>query len=98
MYNRQGNLFYKPFKRIKVDRDSQFTQAVVYIHANPLKHQLVKDFSLYKWSSWKSLLSESPTRLLRKELLEWFGGKDLFIKTHLDLSKYYYSSDLTIED
>ena len=98
MYNRQGNLFYKPFKRIKVDRDSQFTQAVVYIHANPLKQQLVKDFCLDKWSSWKSLLSESPTRLLRKELLEWFGGKDLFIQTHLDLAKYYYSSDLTIED
>jgi putative transposase len=42
MYNRQGNLFYKPFKRIEVDKDSQFTQTVVYIHANPLKHQIVK--------------------------------------------------------
>ena len=98
MYNRQGNLFYKPFKRIEVDKNSQFTQIVVYIHANPLKHQLVKDFSLYKWSSWKSTLSESSTRLLRKELLEWFGGRGLFIKTHTDLSQYYYDNDLAIED
>lgn len=98
MYNRQGNLFYKPFKRIEVDRDSHFKQAVVYIHANPQKHQLVKDFSSWKWSSWKSILSELPTRLLRNELLDWFGGKDLFIKTHLDLSQHYYNSDLAIED
>ena len=97
-YNRQGNLFYKPFKRIEVDKDSQFTQTVVYIHANSLKHQLVKDFTLYKWSSWQSILSESPTRLLRSELLEWFGGKELFIKSHKDLSQYYYASDTAIED
>ncbi len=98
MYNRQGNLFYKPFKRIEVEKDTQLTHTVVYIHANPLKHQIVKDFTLYKWSSWRSHLSESPTRLLRKELLEWFGGKELFIKTHKDLSKYYYSIDTAIED
>lgn len=97
-YDRKGNLFYKPFKRVAVDKDSQFTQAVIYVHANPLKHQLVKDFTLYKWSSWQSVLSEMPTRLLRNELLDWFGGKKQFIRTHNNLSQYYYSSDTAIED
>lgn len=97
-YNRSGNLFYKPFKRVEVNKDSQFTQTVVYVHANALKHQLVKDFTLYKWSSWQSILSELPTRLLRNELLDWFGGKDRFMRTHSDLSQYYYTSDTAIED
>lgn len=97
-YNRNGNLFYRPFKRIEINKDSQFTQTIVYIHANALKHQLVKDFTLYKWSSWQSILSELPTRLLRSELLEWFGGKDQFMRTHNELSQYYYSSDTAIED
>ncbi len=98
MYNRTGNLFNRPFKRIKVDRESQFTQAIVYIHANPLKHKLVNDFTQYFWSSWKAMISEAPTQLLRKELVDWFGNKEQLIKAHLDLSEYYYDSEIAIED
>ena len=98
MHNRKGNLFYKPFKRVLVEKESHFTQAIIYIHANPLKHHIVKDFTSYKWSSWKTLLSDSPTHLLRKEVIEWFGSKKLLIKTHAELIQYYYESDISIED
>jgi len=98
MHTRKGNLFYKPFKRILVEKESHFTQGIIYIHANPLKHHIVKDFTNYKWSSWKTFLSESPTLLLRKEVIEWFGGKEFFIKTHTELIEYYYESDISIED
>lgn len=98
MYNRQGNLFYKPFKRIEVSRDTQLTQAIIYIHSNPVKHKLVNDFTQYLWSSWKTILSDAPTRLLRKEIIEWFDSREAFIKTHLDLSKFYMESDIAIED
>jgi putative transposase len=97
-YNRNGNLFYKPFKRLEINKESHFTQAIVYIHANPVKHKLVKDFTLYPWSSWQSILSDSPTRLLRNEILEWFGGKKLFIKAHKEMKDYYYESGISIED
>jgi hypothetical protein len=30
-HNRKGNLFYKPFKRIKIEKDTQFTMALIYI-------------------------------------------------------------------
>ena len=70
MYDRDGNLFHRPFKRIEINKESHFTQAIVYIHANPLKHKLVDDFTLYYWSSWKSLISDAPTLLLRNELIE----------------------------
>jgi len=98
MYNRKGNLFHRPFKRVEVIRESHFTQAIVYIHANPLKHKLVNDFTHYPWSSWKTILSDAPTRLLRKEIIEWFGSREAFIKAHDDLSKYYYDSEIAIED
>ncbi len=98
MYDRKGNLFYKPFKRMLVEKEKHFTQAIIYIHANAMKHQLVPDFTKYQWSSWKSLLSESPTRLLRNEVIKWFGNIELFVKTHIAMTKYYYESDVSIED
>lgn len=95
---RNGNLFYKPFKRILINKESQFTQLVVYIHANPLKHQLTHDFTRWEWSSWESLVSNQPTALLRKELLDWFGGIEKFVRTHIDMTGYYYGCDTSIED
>jgi REP element-mobilizing transposase RayT len=97
-YDRKGNLFHRPFKRIEVVRETQFTQAVVYIHANPLKHNIVTNFMEYEWSSWKTIMSEGPTTLLRQELIDWFGSKKLLIKAHRDLSVYYYESEIAIEE
>lgn len=86
-HDRKGNLFHKPFKRVEVIEDTQFIQTVAYIHLNPVKHGLIKDFTQYQWSSWRSLLSNSPTRLLRTEVLERFGGLDLFIRTHTEMTE-----------
>jgi putative transposase len=97
-YHRKGNLFHRPFKRVEIIRESHFTQAVVYIHANPLKHRICNDFMKYKWSSWQSVLSTEPTKILREELIDWFGGIDQLIKAHRDLSQYYYDSEIAIED
>jgi putative transposase len=96
--NRKGNLFYKPFKRLEIEKESYFTQVIIYIHANPVKHKLVKDFTKWKWSSWKTCLSESPTKLNRKEVIDWFGGKEQFIKNHQELSMHYYDSEISIDD
>jgi putative transposase len=83
-HKRNGNLFYKPFKRVKITSDAQFTQTVIYIHANAVKHGIAKNFMQYEWSSWHSLISTAQTLLLRNELLEWFGGKEQFIKIHTE--------------
>ncbi len=95
---RSGNLFYKPFKRILIDSDEYFTQTIIYIHANAQKHGIVKDFTTYDWSSWKSILSEKRTNLLRGEIIRWFGDKEKFIKTHLDNAQYYYDYDSYLEE
>lgn len=98
MFRRTGNLFQRTFKRIKIESDSQFTQAIVYIHANAQKHKFVKDFVLHKWCSYHTMISDKPTRLLRNEVMEWFGGKEQFIKAHREIGDYYYGFDGGIED
>lgn len=98
VHRRKGNLFYRPFKRVMVEKKSHFTSAVVYIHANPLRHQLTKNFTTYKWSSWKSYISDAPSQLLRQEVLDWFGCKEQFIKAHHDLTQHYHDSNVSIED
>jgi hypothetical protein len=36
--------------------------------------------------------------LLRQEILDWFGGKDQFIRLYLEMTNYYYESNISIED
>lgn len=98
VHKRKGNLLHRPFKHVHVDKDTQFTQTVIYINANAQKLKLVTDFRKYKWSSYNTILSDSPTKLFRKELLDWFGGKEEFIKILKEQTKYYYSCDTTIDD
>jgi putative transposase len=80
--NRSGNLFYRPFKRVEINKESYFTQAIIYIHANPLKHKLVKDFTTYQWSSYQSFLSDKATQLCKHEIIEWFGKIKQFVQLH----------------
>jgi putative transposase len=97
-HHRHGNLFYKPFKRIKIENDAQFTMALIYIHANAAKHGLVKDFTSYQWSSWHSIVSKQPTSLLRDEVIKWFGSVQVCIKSHKELAADYYDCEVGIED
>ncbi len=91
--NMKGHLFNRPFKRIAIADEIHFTTLIVYIHANPLKHGLMRDFYKYKWSSYQSLISDQPTKMMREETLEWFGGKKRFIETHHGMSEWYYSHE-----
>ncbi|MFK7908164.1 MAG: transposase [Chitinophagales bacterium] len=98
-YSRDGNLFYRPFKRILVESENHFTQLIYYIHANPQIHGIEGDFKKYKWSSYSSMLSLKSTNLKRKEVLNWFGGREYFLELHnqfeVDLSSINH---LMIED
>lgn len=86
----KGHLFNRPFKRIIIENDEHFSQLVIYIHVNAQKHGIVKDFRYFKWSSYHAIISEKESRVLRTEVLEWFGGKDRFIEIHKNQQEYYY--------
>lgn len=97
-HNRKGNLFNRPFKRVLIHKESHFTQAIIYVHANAFKHRVCKNFKDYTWSSWKSIISSNSTKLMRQEVLDWFGGLQRFIEAHNNLTAFYYGGDVSIED
>ena len=84
-YQRKGTLFMRAFKRIQVETDSYFSQLIHYIHANPVHHGYCKTIEEWEFSSYKSLLSDKPTRLLRKDVIEWFGNAKQFEIFHQQL-------------
>ncbi|MEI7586934.1 hypothetical protein [Runella sp.] len=36
----------------------------------------------YPWSSYQRMLMERPSKLQKQYVLEWFGGKEEYIKFH----------------
>lgn len=79
---RTGSLFEKNFKRQEVGTDAYLVHMINYIHRNPQKHGIAPDYQNYPYSSYRSMLSERPTRLKRSEVLEWFGGAENFVRYH----------------
>jgi REP element-mobilizing transposase RayT len=98
MHKRRGNLFSRTFKRVNILKDSQFTQVLIYIHANAQKHKIVDNFLHHKWSSYHSIISDKTTKILRDEVLNWFGGIDQFKKVHREMSDHFYDFSGRIED
>ena len=72
--------------------------AIIYIHSNAAKHNLVKDFAHHAWSSWHSIITDKPTSLLREEVIKWFGSLEACIKSHKELAERYYNCEIEIED
>lgn len=81
-YERKGNLFYRPFKRIEVVDDNRLVWLVYYIHNNPRKHGIFQDFTQYAWSSYASFVSQNRTGLARELVFDLFAGRDNFIAFH----------------
>ena len=81
-YDRTGGLFETPFRRKEVKSDAYFSQLIWYIHFNPQKHDFVKDFRDYKYSSYQSHIIPKATKLQREEVLGWFGGEKEYINFH----------------
>ena len=98
VHKRKGNLFYKPFKRVKIQNDAQLTSTIIYIHTNAAKHNIVKNFSDYRWSSWHYIISKKPTLLLKREIIDWFGTLDICIKIHEGVTTTYNTCELEIYD
>jgi putative transposase len=81
-YNRKGGLFIDTMRRIEVTEDHQLGSVIFYIHKNAVHHRYVSKIEQWRWSSYHSFLSIAPTLLLRKEVLDFFGGREQFITFH----------------
>ncbi len=82
---RSGSLFERPFGRRLIETEEYFTKLVIYIHRNPVTHGFVN--SIYDWpySSWHSYVNEKEDLLVKKDVLEWFGNLDFFIRAHMEV-------------
>lgn len=80
-YQRRGSLFTRAFKRKEITNDRYFTQVVLYIHANPIRHGFTKEIQAWRWSSYHDyLLVDGPP--VCEEVLRWFGSRTQFIQAH----------------
>lgn len=81
---RCGPLFQQKFKLKEVNNDAYFSWLIQYIHLNPVKSKLCSSPELWEFSSYNAIVSESPTLVKRDEILEWFGGRERFVRIHLE--------------
>lgn len=92
LYARKGGLFQSPFRRSLIMSESHLQQAIIYVHANAQKHGIVKDFKEHPYTSYHEILSGESKNVKADFVLDFFGGKEMFIQTHARQVDYYYSS------
>lgn len=80
--NRHGTLFERPFKRKEISDEKYFRNLVLYIHTNAVHHNLVKKVEDYTWSSYASIITNKPSNIRRREVINWFDDKANFIACH----------------
>lgn len=81
-YNRHGALFERPSRRKEISCDNYFQNVIVYIHNNPVHHNICNHLLEYPWSSYVNCVSNKPTKLKRKEVLEVFSDLENFQHLH----------------
>lgn len=96
-FKRTGSLFEKPFHRKLITSDNYFQKLIYYIHNNPVHHGLCKNINDYPWSSYGSIISEKPTKIKRKEVIDAFYNLDNFIAYHNQNQDLFDIDGLIIE-
>lgn len=79
---RKGSLFMKNFKRKQITSKLYIQQLVLYIHNNPVKHNLTKRTEEWQFSSYNSYLSNRNNILKQSEILDYFENFQNFIYCH----------------
>jgi REP element-mobilizing transposase RayT len=84
-YNRLGRLFLYPFRRKLVEDDDYLKELVVYIHRNPVRHELVSELMEWKYTSIHDYLNTKKGIIQTTYVLSLFGSLSAFKLDH-DLS------------
>ena len=75
---RHGSLFEKPFKRKFIETEDYLRILINYIHRNPIHHGISNDITVYKWSSYQSIITGNNDIVEINEILNLFGDFDTF--------------------
>jgi putative transposase len=79
---RKGTLFRDRFTRQHIDSDEHLTNAILYIHRNPVTHGFVTHISDWKYSSYNLVNLPSGSFIEKDKVISWFGNLDQFNKAH----------------
>jgi len=60
---------------------------------NPVRAGLCANPEDWKYSSYRSLLSERKTKLKRAVVLDWYNGRDGFVEFHKNYKEYQKERD-----
>ncbi len=94
---RTGSLFERPFKRKEVNNLKYLKNLTHYIHSNPKHHGFVEKLEEWSYSSYNRMLLEKPSKLKKKEVLDWFGGREDYKGFHKNDCDIKMIEDLIIE-
>jgi len=89
-YDRHGHLFQDRYHSITIETQSQYLSTLVYIHNNPVKANLCRYPSEYRWSSFNAFLGQKNTLLDLSYSYEIAGSKESLRK--------YFASNSTSEE
>lgn len=87
--HRHGPMFERPFKRKLIENESYFQNLITYIHNNPVHHNICEHSLEYPWTSYITCLSDKPTKLKRKEVIEMFTDIENFKYVHEQKNNYF---------
>jgi putative transposase len=82
MRKTRGGLFCQSVNRNLISSEEYRQMAVVYIHNNPIKHGFCTLPEDWKFSSYKSIISEGIIKVERDEVISWFVNRKNFIFYH----------------
>ena len=85
VYIRTGSLFQPHLKKKEVTSDAYFTNLILYIHNNPVKHGFVQSPYDWQFSSIHQLTNNERSRLNKSEVIDWFEGIGHLKKAHEDI-------------
>lgn len=86
----RGHLFDRPFKRVAIKSEAHLLQAIIYVHANEVKHGLRKNFTQSTHSSYTIILKNDNDWVDYKHVLDVFGSLGEFQQMHFEQVAWFY--------
>ncbi len=83
------NQFRYKIQNELVDKDYNFADSIFHIHYNPAYHNVDQSYQTYPWSSYQYFLNGSNIPIQRNEVLQYFSGKQYFIKFHEEMEQSF---------
>ena len=95
-YKYAGYLYQGRYKSKLIEKDSYFLECARYIERNPLRAEIIKDLSLYKWSSYNFYAHGQRNDIVTVNPLYTALGKDH--RTREEAYKEYVLTPRAYED